>query len=101
MKENEENSFSKLKESRATSIADLRAQQKAIMRELESKKDNEVTVAEREVKTAISSKRTQTDKDIENYKNAFEIFRKEKLNQLNNNLSDSLSTLTQKMELIS
>ena len=94
VKSKEEDKFAKLKESRATSIADLRAQQKAIMKSLEEKTEDEVTVAERECKTAIKNKRTETDKEIEDLKNGFDAYRKEQFTELNTNLSKSMNDLT-------
>ena len=100
-KSTEEDKFSKLKESRATSIADLRAEQKAIMKSFEEKKDNTITVAERETKSALELKRVDIDKETAEFKNNFENFRMTNLTNINQNLSTSVHTLTQKIILIS
>ena len=100
-KSTEEDKFSKLKESRATSIADLRAEQKAIMKSFEEKKDNTITVAERETKSALELKRVDIDKEIAEFKNDFENFRMTNFTNINQNLSTSVHTLTQKITLIS
>ena len=101
VKTKEEDNFAKLKENRATSVAELRAQQKAIMKAFEEKKEDTVTVAEKDAKKAIEDKRIEIDKQINGYKDDFETFRKTKMATINQKLSNSVETLTQKMTLIS
>ena len=71
------------------------------MKSLESKTEDTITVAEREAKQAIETKRTDTDKEIEDFKIDFENYRKEQLNSLHQRLISSVDSLTKKITLMS
>ena len=98
IKSDETDKFAKLKEMRATSISDLRSEQKAIYKAIESEKENIVSIKEKEVINSINEKEISTTDKIESLKVNFELERKNMLELANKSLINSNFELNNAIE---
>ena len=98
IKSDEIDKFAKLKEMRATSISDLRSEQKAIYKAIESEKEDIVSIKEKEVINSINEKEIVTTTKIASLKVTFELERKNMLELANKTLIKSNIDLNNAIE---